>query len=298
MKTLIILVFGLTVVLAGCGGEKPDTAGYRAEIEKWRSERLERLKSRNGWLNLAGLYWLHDGMNSFGSDSSNEIVFPVNAPLFIGTLELKDDTVYLRDTRQPVLVNGFPVSNIKLADDSSDKPSISELDSFVWTIIKRDNRYGIRLRDLKSPLIRSLTHIPHFETDEKYRVVARFFPYNTPEKYKVQTIIGTEEESLVPGELHFRLGRKNYVLYPFAEEGRLFLVFGDRSNGDETYPSGRFLYMDGPDENERVIVDFNKAYNPPCAFTPFATCPLPVKKNIIAISINAGEKMIHISLKP
>lgn len=294
---LISLMFLLIIVLR-CSQSKIDPDSYRAEIEKWRTERLGNLKAPRGWLNLAGLFWLKEGMNTFGSDSSNYIVFPGNAPSFIGTLELRGDSVYLRSTKQPVLVENKPSSNIKLMDDASGKPTQMTLQPFTWTIIKRGTRYGIRLRDLKNALIDSLKYIPHFETDEKYRVIATFHPYSTPEKYKVQTIIGTEEESLVPGELHFRLREKKLILYPFSEDGRLFLVFGDRTNFEQTYPSGRFLYMEAPDEDNHVIIDFNKAYNPPCAFTPYATCPLPVRKNILPVSIQAGEKMVHLFHTP
>jgi uncharacterized protein len=292
-----IMVISLLIVFAaGCSHQKVNPEIYRAEIEKWHAERLINLKARNGWLNLAGLFWLQPGMNTFGSDSSNTLVFPSKAPLFIGTIELLGDSVYLRSAKHPVLIEGVPVSNMRLADDASGKPTQMKLYPYVWNIIKRGSRYGIRLRDLKSPLADSLRTIPHFETDEEYRIEAKYIPYDKPEKYMVQTVIGTEEENLVPGELHFRLAGKERVLYPFLEDKRLFLVFGDQSNGDETYPAGRFLYMEAPDEDNRVIVDFNKAYNPPCAFTPFATCPLPVRKNIIPVSIMAGEKVIHLSV--
>jgi uncharacterized protein len=285
----------LVLFTLGCSRHKLETETYRIELEKWRSGRLEDLKAANGWLNLAGLYWLNPGMNTFGSDSSSSLVFPPKAPRFIGTIELRGDSVYLRTTTQPVLIDSIPASNVILTDDAFGKPTRMMLYPFVWNVIKRGSRYGIRLRDLNSPLTRKLESIPHFEPDEHYRIVAKFKPYSTPEKLKVQTIIGTEEESLVPGELHFKLDGKSITLYPFVEDRGLFLVFGDLSNGDETYPAGRFLYMEMPREDNLVILDFNKAYNPPCAFTPFATCPLPVRKNIIPVSIKAGEKAVHLT---
>jgi uncharacterized protein (DUF1684 family) len=234
-------------------------------------------------------------MNTFGSDSSNSVVFPSRAPAFIGTMELRSDTVYLSSTELPVLIDSMPAYGMKLNDDSMGKPTIMTLHPFAWNVIKRGNRYGIRLRDYESSLIDSLKSIPHFEPDERYRVVAKFKPYARPEKSKVQTFIGTEEENLIPGELHFRLFGKKQVLYPFIENGDLFLVFGDLSNGEETYPAGRFLYASSPDENGQVILDFNKAYNPPCAFTPYATCPLPIRRNILSVRILAGEKVVHLS---
>jgi hypothetical protein len=285
----------LVLIIAGCKQDKVDPETYRTELEQWRAERLTRLKSRKGWLNLAGLYWLQTGMNTFGSDSSNTLVFPAKAPAFIGTMELRGDTVYLRSTLKPVLVDSVPSSGMKLNDDALGKPTIMMLHPYGWNVIKRGNRYGIRLRDYESLWIDSLKSIPCFEADEGYRIVATFKPYSKSEKSKVPTIIGTEEENLIPGELHFRIFGKKQVLYPFTENGSLFLVFGDLSNGEETYPAGRFLYTDAPDKDNRVIIDFNKAYNPPCAFTPFATCPLPIRKNILPVRILAGEKVVHLS---
>jgi len=164
---------------------------------------------------------------------------------------------------------------------------------FAWNIIRRGSYFGIRLRDYENPAVNGLDTIPHFETDSHYRIVARFRPYIIPEKIKVQTIIGTEEESIIPGELHFRVSGKKLVLYPFSEGESLFLVFGDLSNGEETYPAGRFLYTEAPDNHNRVILDFNKAYNPPCAFSPYATCPLPIRKNVLPVIVPAGEKTVR-----
>jgi uncharacterized protein len=292
----LMLGWWLVVGALGCGHNKVDIEEYRKELEQWHSERITNLKARSGWLNLAGLYWLQAGINTFGSDSSNAIVFPDKAPAFIGKMELRGDSVFLRSTVVPVLIDSVPASSMKLKDDASGEPTLMVLYPYAWNIIKRGNRYGIRLRDYESPLIDSLKSIPYFETDIHCRIEAKFRPYAKPEKSMVRTIIGTEEESLIPGELHFRFHGKKLVLYPFTENGGLFLIFGDLSNGEETYPSGRFMFMNAPDKNDRVIIDFNKAYNPPCAFTPFATCPLPLRKNIIPVSIQAGEKVIHLSV--
>jgi uncharacterized protein (DUF1684 family) len=293
-KNGLMIVGWLVLLMTGCGQQKETSLKYSEEINQWRSERLARLKSKNGWLNLEGIYWLKNGMNTFGSDSSNMIVFPPGAPTFIGEIELKGDSVYLRNTFRPVLIDSVEATHARLNDDVSGKPDLMTLDSYAWLIIKRGSRYAIRLRDYNSPLIDSLDNIPCFETDESYKITADFIPYPKPEKHKVQTILGTEEESLVPGELHFRLRGRKRIIYPFEGDGSLFLVFGDKTNGNETYPAGRFLYTDLPDKDNHVIIDFNKAYNPPCAFTPYATCPLPIKKNIIPARIAAGEKEVHI----
>jgi uncharacterized protein (DUF1684 family) len=290
----LLIIAGL---LAGCDRNPlplPDPETYRSEIEAWHAKRLSNLKAPEGWLNLAGLYWLNEGLNSFGSDTSNTLVFPEKAPAFIGVLELKGDSVYLRETAVPVMVDSMPAANVRLKDDSFRDHDVMRLNSFAWFIIKRGDRYGIRLRDYDSPMIDSLTAIPCFETTDRWRIIAEFKPYAKPEKYMVQTVIGTEEENLVPGELTFRVHGKKLTLYPFDSADGLFIVFGDKTNGNETYPAGRFLYTAAPDDQNRVIIDFNKAYNPPCAFTPYATCPLPLPGNILPVAIEAGEKAVHL----
>lgn len=295
MKYLLPLI--ILFIIPGCNrvsSPVTDVAAYRKEIDNWRDQRITDLKAPDGWLNLAGLYWLHDGSNSFGSDSSNDIVFPEHAPPMIGIFEQTESKVYLRSAMESVMINDMPAESTKLNDDMSGEPDIMTLNSLSWFIIRRADRFGIRLRDYDSPIIDSLHFIPVFETDEKWCVLADYKPYKEPEKAMVQTVIGTGEENLIPGELVFRIKGKKYTLYPFESEDGFFIVFGDSTNGFDTYPSGRFLDTDMPDSQNRVIIDFNKAYNPPCAFTPFATCPLPLRKNILPVKIDAGEKVVHL----
>ena len=296
----IFIVVGL-MIYAGCTRDDAtitDPVAYKAEIGQWRNERLTHLKARNGWLNLAGLYWLQEGLNTFGSDTSNTIVLPATAPSFIGILELNGDSVYLRQTFLPVMIDSLPAANIRIKDDASGEPDIMSLNNYSWHIIKRGNKYGIRLRDYESALVDQLDSLPYYETDIKWRIVADYKPFEVPEKQKVQTVIGTEVENLIPGELTFRVDGKKMSLFPIASAEGLSLVFGDRTNGDETYPAGRFMDISKPDENNKVIIDFNKAYNPPCAFTPYATCQLPHRGNILPVKIEAGEKAVHLSSVP
>ena len=274
----------------------PGQEAYRAEIDNWHKSRLENLKAPDGWLSLAGLYWLHEGPNSFGSDTANDIIFPQKAPGFIGIIDQTGDSTFLRSVFQPMTINGIPARQQRLHDDASQHPDLMTLNSLAWLIIKRGNRFGIRLRDYDSPMRDSLTAIPYFETKERWRVIATFEPYEKPETLKVQTVIGTEEENTVPGRLTFRIRGRKHVLYPFDAGNDFFIVFGDQTNGNETYPAGRFLYTSLPDAQNNVIIDFNRAYNPPCAFTPFATCPLPIRKNILPVRIEAGEMAVHLPM--
>ena len=298
MRTLLIaiLIFPLLDACHRNSTLSADPETYYAEIDTWHNERLARLKAMNGWLNLAGLYWLQEGKNTFGSASSNTIIFPAKAPAFIGILELKGDSVYLRTTEVPVLLNDKPAVSARLADDASGKPDIMTVDHLAWNIIKRGTKYGIRLRDYNSMLANRLDHVPCYETNQKWRITADFKPFAEPEKQKVQTVIGMEVENIIPGELVFRINGKKMKLLPIASEDGWSLVFGDMTNGFDTYPAGRFMDIGKPDENNKVLIDFNKSYNPPCSFTPFATCQLPHPDNILRVKIEAGEKSVHINL--
>jgi hypothetical protein len=294
-------VLGISAVVlfmfAGCrnhSDQVQDTTAYQKEILDWQENRLNNLKGPEGWLNLAGLFWLEEGKNTFGSDSINTIIFPENTPDHIGIIERRGDSAILRDVTAPVMINGKLTPYAVLNHDSSGKPDMMMLDSFAWYIIKRGDRLGIRLRDYASDMIDSLTHIPCYSIDAHWRISARFMPYAKPEVHKVSTVVGIDEENTVPGELHFRINGNRHILYPFQTGGGFFIVFGDETNGTETYAAGRFLYTALPDKDNQVIIDFNKSYNPPCAFTPFATCPLPLRKNILPVRIEAGEKAVHL----
>jgi hypothetical protein len=296
MKNIGIVTIMMFVVFTACNPQPTlDNDTYVKEIDQWHEDRLSRLKDKNGWLALAGLYWLKEGVNTFGSDTSNSIVFPKPAPPFIGTLELKDSSVFLGETSQPVLIDGIPASHVKLADDMSGKSTRMILNRYAWNIIRRGDHFGVRLRDYESPILDSLKTIPCFETNKKYRVVASYEPFNVPEKRVVHTVIGIDLENTIPGVLSFRLNGKKYRLYPAADEGDWWIVFGDMTNGGETYDAGRFLDISAPDLNNTVIIDFNKAYNPPCAFTPYATCELPHRDNLLPVRVEAGEKAVHIA---
>ena len=271
----------------------PEPGIYAEEITQWRNDRLARLKSRTGWLNLAGLYWLQEGQNTFGSDSSNNIVFPSSAPAFIGMIERRGDSIYLRSASAPVKINDIIAGNLKLRDDATGKPDIMTVDSFAWHIIKRGTQYGIRLRDYNSALANELDSVPCFNPNLKWMVTAEYKPFAKPEIQKVQTVIGVEAEIRIPGELIFRINGKKMRLLPVETEDGLSVIFGDLTNGYETYPAGRYLDTSKPDSSNHVVIDFNKAYNPPCAYTPYATCQLPHRDNILPVKIESGEKAVH-----
>lgn len=280
--------------LSGCSGESYKEKGspeYINEINKWHTERIENLKKENGWLNLVGLFWLKDGDNKFGSGESNDIIFPENAPESIGVFNLKDSIVTIKiNDGINVLLGDSLITGLEMKHDQTGNPTILSLGSFKWFIIKRGNKYGIRLRDLNSPQLKEFTGVDRFPVNDDWKIEADFEPYNPPKKIIIPTILGTEEEETTPGKLTFTIGQDKYSLEPVDAGRSLFIIFADETNGEETYGAGRFLVVDKPDSTGSVIIDFNKAYNPPCAFSKYATCPLPPKSNFLKTRITAGEK--------
>ncbi len=295
-RGILLFVVGI-VVLISCNTEKKmeDQGAYIESIETYRTTRLERLKAPDGWLNLAGLLWLKEGENTLGSDSTNTIVFPEKAESNLGEIILDGDKVIFNPNKElDIRVNDEVVESKELITDVKDKPDMVKHGDFGWFIIKREDRYGIRLRDYNSPLLSQLDSIPAYEINPDWKVEATFKELEEKRKVNVQTVIGTEEEYTVSGILEFNINEKKYTLTPFDTKDGFFIIFADETSQNETYPAGRFLYANAPDKRGQVEIDFNKAYNPPCAFTPYATCPLPPRDNILAVAVKAGEKNVHV----
>lgn len=292
------ILSGIIILLSGCQTSTPvitDEVAYIESIKEWQHSRLERLKERDGWLNLAGLYWLQEGENSFGSDPSNDIVFPGKADDFCGTLTLNKGKVTLHVEKGVEIMSGESgIEEQVLNDDQTKERTNLSQGDFYWYIIKRGDRFGIRLKDLKHPRLEQLDHIPTYPIKTDYVVEATLEPFDEPRKMVVPTPVeGFTEEYDCPGELHFRINNEDLVLYPFSSGKSYFLVIADETTGMETYGAGRFMYST-PDSTGRIILDFNRAYNPPCAFSPFATCPMPPRENFLTVAIEAGEKSVHL----
>lgn len=289
----IILLFVALIKSFGCGErlEQNASSEYLNEIEQWHKKRIENLKKENGWLNLIGLYWLKEGENKFGSDKANDIVFPESAPHFIGSFILKDSIIKTNILPNiSVMLNDSIISEVIMKDDLTGDPTVLKLGSLRWFIIKRGERYGVRLRDLQAKLVSEFQGIERFPVNEDWRIEALFKPYEKPQKIMVPNVLGTEDEEIAPGKLFFNINSEEYSLEPLDSGEKLFIIFADETNGETTYGAGRFLYTDKPDSSGKVILDFNKAYNPPCAFTKYATCPLPPEQNRLPLKITAGEK--------
>ncbi|MBS1627143.1 MAG: DUF1684 domain-containing protein [Bacteroidetes bacterium] len=269
---------------------------YQQEIDAWHTKRIESLKKEDGWLNLVGLYWLQQGKNTFGSGSNVQIKFPKNSITEnAGWFELKSTTVILHANKETaILVNGIRKTDPIIFTKDSEKPIQCSYKNLRWTIIKREDKIGIRLRDINSNLVKAFKEIPYYPADSNFKIKAYLQkPSQQKSSIFITNIIGQTNAQNSPGKLVFTLNNQQYSLDALQEDNELFIVFGDATSGNETYPAGRFMYANMPDKDGYTILDFNKAFNPPCAFTPYATCPLPPKQNILPIAITAGEKNVE-----
>ncbi len=289
MRTAITII--LTLLLAGACFTGCRERTFQREYAIWQQERIERLRSESGWLNLAGLYWLREGENSFGSDSSNYIEFPQKAPAFIGTYILDDGYIrFIPQEDAGVLCGDSLAREMEIAADQDGQPTLLQTGSLAWYIIERGGKYGIRLRDYEHPALKAFKGIESFPAKPEWMITAEFEAFAEPREFLVPTVLGTFESYRCPGILRFSIGGTGQVIYPMESGERFFIIFADGTSGLETYGGGRFLYTDIPDKDGRVLIDFNRAYNPPCAFTAFATCPLPPRENLLDVRIEAGEK--------
>jgi hypothetical protein len=270
-----------------------DSSAHRREIEQWRARRLERLESPEGWLTLVGLSWLEPGKNAVGSDAGNRVVLPAGkAAPFVGTLDRAGDGVTFHAAPGAgVTSNGAPVTTLVLRSDKDGEPTALSLGTLTFYLIARGDRLGVRVKDSESPARRGFHGLEYYAIDPKWRVEARFEPYSPPKKVAIPNILGSVDQEDCPGALAFEIDGKTYRLDPVIERGEtdFFVIFGDRTNGTDTYGAGRFLYA-SPPVGGKTVLDFNKAYNPPCVFTPYATCPLPPPENRLATRVEAGEK--------
>jgi uncharacterized protein (DUF1684 family) len=264
---------------------------FRQDFEKWKAGLVQSRKQE--WLTLAGLFWLKPGENSFGADSANQVVFPTGKiAAKAGVFELQDGQVMMK--LQPgvhATIEGKPVTSAKLEPDTAEKPTVVEIGSLRFHVIVRGQRIGIRLQDLQSPSVAKYAGPVFFPLDAAYRVVAKWVPADGKKTEDVPNVLGDVEPTPVAGTAVFTLHGQTVQLEDLGGDpaGKLFFVFSDPTSKTETYPGGRFLYA-GPVVNGMVVLDFNRAYNPPCSVTPYATCPLAPKANRLRVAIPAGEK--------
>lgn len=265
-RASIIFLSGAAAILTG---------SYVDDTAKWRAEYEASLKAPNGWLSVAGLYWLHEGDNIAGSDLQSDVVLPPGAPARAGVFHLANHRV----AWQKLL--------LKPAGDSPG--DVVKIGGISLTIIERGGKMGVRLRDPNAETRRNFTGCQWFPADPAWRVRAKWTAWPQPKKIAITNILGMTDQEPSPGYAEFTIHGKTMRLEPVTEEGGLFFIFKDSTSGKTTYGAGRFLDTAMPKAGE-VELDFNRAYNPPCAFTAFATCPLPPRQNVLAVAIEAGEK--------
>jgi len=267
-------------------------SAYIEAVLRKRKEREDQFKNtERGWLGLVGLYWLRDGENTIGSDKSNDIVLPPIAPSRIGIVQYNNGVATFRAQKGvPIFCNGKKITLKTLVADIYDEADFLQIGDVTFVLLERADRHLIRVWDKQSETRKNFTGFNQYTINPKYRVEARYTPYDEPKMLRIQDVIEIYHEVPYQGYVTFNLNGQECRLEATAGEDYLFFSFLDQTNGDTTYKGGRFLVAELPKENNKVIVDFNEAYNPPCAYTDYATCPLPPPENRLSVRIEAGEK--------
>lgn len=274
-----------------------ENESYTAEMAQWEEERLQALNDPNGYLSLVGLCWLQPGENTFGSAVGNACQFPVGLPDKIGTYTVSKSGITVSiNPGVTVLHNGEVVTEMSVLTDRDEGGStILEIGTFSWFVIKRGEALAIRIRNSESELLQNFPGVDRYENDNQWRIRAEFTPHAEPITVPIPTILGTDADMVSPGTISINVAgeKRELTALKEADPKRFFLIVADGLAGSETYGGGRFLTTEPVDEAGNVVVDFNKATNPPCAFTPWATCPRPPDENRFSVDIPAGEKVFR-----
>lgn len=270
------------------------TDSHEKEISTWHADRVESLKKEDGWLNLIGLFWLGEGPNTFGSgDSSNLKLEEGNFPSNIGVFTLQNGEVYFEPKVEGINLDNKGLEETTVIFSTSMEgagPALS-LGTLRFNIIKRADAYGLRVRDLEAASVKEFSGIDRYPVSLDWRLIGQFVPYEPSKEIPITNVIGQTTPNLSPGYVSFEKDGKTYTLDALDAGEELYLIFADATSGSETYGGGRYLYIPKPKAgSDVVVIDFNKAYNPPCVFTPHATCPLPPRQNMLELPIEAGEK--------
>ncbi|HUL19379.1 MAG TPA: DUF1684 domain-containing protein [Steroidobacteraceae bacterium] len=291
---VLIMALALSALSAPrSGATRAAPSSEEAAILQWRAQRVAELTSDTGWLTLAGLFWLKEGSNSFGSGPDNTLILDSAAlAKTAGTFQVNGALVrFVAHPGAGVLLDGQGVDSVILHSDRGGEPTVLASGSLRFFVIERGGRLGVRVRDLDNPRRLGFHGLQYFPISARWVLNARFIPYPPDKRIRIINILGMEEEAVSPGALEFtQYGRKwrlDTVLEQAADQ-QLFIMFADATSGQQTYGGGRFLYIPLPVAGG-VVVDFNKAYNPPCALNDFATCPLPPPQNRLKLRIDAGE---------
>jgi uncharacterized protein (DUF1684 family) len=293
----IVPMLAVVIVLSCGGGEEKQDEQLTFEMDeiRWREERGWSMMSTTSWLTIAGLFWLEEGENTFGTGAVNAIRLPEgSAPAEAGVFELREGIIrVIPADGVAITMKGTAIGETQLTSDGAGKPDIIALNDLKMWVLMRGDRYAIRLRDFNAPRLKNFKGLEFFPIKEEYRIRGEYHPFPAPRQVMVPTIIGTEAVMVSPGYITFGLAERHLRLDAFEagnDPNKLFIVFKDRTSGAETYGACRFLTAEILDD-DGVDLNFNRAHNPPCAYTPYATCPLPPRRNELSVRIEAGEKM-------
>lgn len=299
------LLFTLLAAVPAAPAQSADTASWRANLDAWRSQRDHEISAPDGWLTLVGLEWLKSGVNSIGSAPDNTLRLPASAPAHVAMLTITGKTPQTASVQLLAPREGFPAGltldghapREGVLPISDAHPSAIDVGSYSLVVLARGGRFVLRIKDANSPTRTAFRGLHWYAPDPAFRVTARWIPYKPARIESIATVIGTTLQLPAPGVAEFMLKSKVYLLEPVLEGGdktHLFFILRDETSQTTTYGGGRFLLTGLPDHGldqpGSLEIDFNRLYNPPCAYTPYATCPLPPEKNRLPVTIEAGEQ--------
>lgn len=304
------LLLTLSVLMMSCTGSELSPEEHRENIMEWRANRVSLLTTPGSWLSLAGLHWIDDNKNyTLGSGEENEFIFPSKAPENIGSIVTEGENILFYPVSSvdiSVTANQRDVENVEEIDDIHDgvelhsdqteQTNYVQVGDFEFYLIQRADRKALRVIDYNHPKIKKFEGIDYFPIDQKWRIEAEFIPNEDGSTIGVPNVMGGIYQEQTAGKIKFTIEENEYELDVLPAYGgeQFFVIFGDDTSGKTTYGGGRYLYMKAPEEGDHTTyIDFNKAYNPPCAFTAYATCPLPPPQNRLEVAITAGEKDYH-----
>ena len=296
IATTLLLALSASVLPrpAAAEGSSETLNQYLERIGEWRERRHQRLASDDGWMTLVGLEWLHDGENRIGSASSSHARIP-GGPADWGTIVVDGERIVFSPAPgADITVDGEVVGEAELVADNQGRPTVVRSGDLSFYVIYRQS-YALRIKDRKAPTLLAFEHMPVYDIDPSWRIEGRLERAAPGTTVEVADVLGHTNASPVYGTFHFERDGERYSLVGIGTEGSTSIefMFADRTSGRETYGAGRFVYSDGMPQDGRLVVDFNKAYNPPCAFTDYSTCPLPVPENRLDLWVRAGEKKYH-----
>lgn len=293
IQRISLLIFSV-LLAAACTrsdlGQAPVPNNYFEELEEWKADRMESLTNPTGWMRLAGMYFLEEGENTFGSGEDVDIQFPEGTiPEYAGTIVLQNGIVTMSVADGvDISFEGESIDQIVLYD--GDETPAVEHGTLEWLIIEREDLIAIRLYNKENQKVDDFEGFPRYETDTKWYLKAKYVPAEEGSTIPIVNVLGQQSDTPSPGHLEFMIDGKVYTLDALESSTDMFIIMADETNQTETYQAGRYLYVEYPEDgSDYTIIDFNKAYNPPCAYNMFTTCQLPPVQNRLEVAVTAGE---------